>query len=173
MRNNLKITAAVLMLASSLCATNSLAATQDSTAGATFLTPITFGSVTAASFGYIKALATGTYVLATDGTMAAPGGTGEREGGTLAAGSMSIIGSTTQTINIGVAAGAANNGATLSAFRCNYDAGGEVGCGDASLDTAAAPGAGKTLLVGMTLTAASTANNTVAAAPYTVTVVYN
>jgi hypothetical protein len=120
-------------------------------------------------FGTVKAGATGTYVINTAGSVTASGN-GVWLYGTPAAGSITIAGSTTETVSISTGGYSANGGVTLSAATCAYNGGSAAAC---SLSNQAAPGAGKTLLLGVTATVDGTQAAGATAAPtFVVTVTY-
>jgi len=124
-------------------------------------------------FGIVEAGINGaTYSVDTTGALTTGGG-GNALGGTPNAADFTIVGSTTQTVVIGVVGyGAANNGTTASAARCAYNGGAEAAC--SAIGTVAAPGAGKTLLVGATVTSDGTAAAGVTATPnFTLSFVYS
>ena len=90
--------------------------------------------------------------------------------GTPVAGNITIIGSGTQLINISVGSFVADGGVTLSNAKCAYDGGAAGSC---TITGAAAPGAGKTLLLGVDAAVDGTQSvNDTAARTETVTVVY-
>ncbi|MCP5246900.1 MAG: hypothetical protein H6937_13485 [Burkholderiales bacterium] len=112
-----------------------------------------------------------TYTISTAGAVS-HAGAGSELGGTPAAGDITITGSPTQTIDISVGSYSADNGVTPSNATCNYNGGGEVACN--TLTGAAAPGAGKTLLLGVDATVDGTqAAGSTAAPTFVVTVVYS
>jgi hypothetical protein len=174
MRNAIKFLAIALFAAGSLFASASASAaqadTESVTANVAFDTPLTLTKNTDINFGYVKAAQTGTYVIDTAGAIVASAG-GVWLTGTHNAGSLTVVGSTTQTIDITAGNYAANGGVTPSAATCGYNGGGAAAC---SLTTQAAPGAGKTILVGVQIVADGTQDPGDTAAPtFDVTVTYN
>ncbi len=150
-------------------------ATQSVTANIAFDTALTITKVNDIEFGTVKALTTGTYTIDTADAVTAGAG-GVWLYGTPASAEITIAGSSTQTLNIGAGNySGASNGVTASAATCNYNGGGEVDCNHASLNTAAAPAAGKTLMVGVLATVAggTQAAGTTAAPTFDITIVYN
>jgi hypothetical protein len=138
-----------------------------------FDVPVSIDTVTNINIGHVKALTAGTYTINTAGVVT-PGGGGQVLYGTPNAGSFLIHGSSTDTISINVTSyttGGIGGGVTLSAPTCSYNGGAPVAC---ALSTQAAPtSAGKTLLLGITVTVnASQTANTTATPTFTVTVVY-
>ncbi|HVY13480.1 MAG TPA: DUF4402 domain-containing protein, partial [Alphaproteobacteria bacterium] len=130
--------AALLVMASTHMA---LAATQTVTASVKFDTPLTITKNADINFGIVKALQAGTYTISPAGAISASGG-GVVLGGTPQAASLTIAGSTSQLIDISVNNYVANLGVTPSAATCSYNNGTAAAC---SLNSQAAPGAGKTL----------------------------
>lgn len=114
-------------------------------------------------YGAVKAgIAGATYAVSTTGVLTVGGG-GMALYGTPAAASFNLIGSTTQTVVVGVSYSAANNGTTASLARCAYNGLAETAC--STIGTVAAPGAGKIMLVGATVTSDGTAAAGVTATP--------
>jgi hypothetical protein len=149
-------------------------ATQSVTANIAFDTALTITKVNDIEFGTVKALTTGTYTIDTADAVTA-GGSGVWLYGTPASAEITIAGSSTQTLNIGAGNYSVSNNVTPSAATCDYNGGGEVDCNHASLNTAAAPGAGKTLMVGVlaTVGGGAQAAGTTAAPTFDITIVYN
>jgi hypothetical protein len=146
------------------------AATQTVTANISFDTPLTITKVSDIGFGSLKAATAGTYVISTTGAVTASGG-GATLGGATHAGNLTIAGSTTQLVDISVGNYVVNNGVTPSAATCSYNGGAAAAC---TLASQVAPGAGKTLLLGVTATVSGTqAAGTVAAPTFDVTVNYH
>lgn len=163
-----------ILLASTLSFvfTNSaFAVTQSVTANIAFDTGISITKNNDADFGTVQALTAETYTLSTAGAVTAAG-SGQIIGGTPAAASLTIVGSTTQAIDIAVNNySAAAGGVTISNATCNYDSGGSGSC---ALTAAAAPGAGKTLLVGLDAAVDATPIAGASATPtFDVVVTYN
>lgn len=121
------------------------------------------------NFGTVKALTADTYTINTSGTVS-HAGSGAELFGTPAAGNITITGSTTSTINVSVGSYVADNGVTLQNATCAYNGGGAAAC---SLNAQAAPGVGKTLLLGVqAVVDGSQAAGSSAAPSFTVTVTY-
>lgn len=146
---------------------------QSVTANIRFDTPLTLTKVADLNLRSVTAgVASTVYRLSTAAALSVVSGPGTPVFGTPVAGNISIVGSTTQTIQISAGNAAAQGGASVSNFTCNYDGGGEVAC--STLTAAAAPGAGKTLLLGADVTTGgSEAAGATAAPTYDITVVYN
>jgi hypothetical protein len=146
-------------------------------AGATFRTRLEISSVVNADFGKLSAgVATTVYKMDTSGDVTVASGPGVQlsETGSQAA-SMLIKGSAFQSIDISVGSYTANNSVTPSAATCRYNMGAEAACTATVFDTAAAPtSAGKTLQLGLTISAAANRTEGLVAAPtFVVTVAYN
>jgi hypothetical protein len=148
---------------------DAMAATQPITVSISFDTPLTLTVVSNVSFGAVKAGTASTYTITTAGAVTASGA-GQWLYGTKAAGNITIAGSTTGTVNISVGGYTASGGVTPANATCAYNGGTAGSC---TITTAAAPGTGKTLLIGVdavvdgTQTTGSTATPT-----FTVTVTY-
>lgn len=154
-----------------LIAADAQAATQSVTANVTFDAALTLTKVSDINFGIVKASTAGTYVISTAGVVT-PSGGGVVVGGTPAAGNITIAGSTTQTVAISTGSYVANAGVTPSAATCAYNGGASTAC-DTPLTAQTAPGAGKTLKLGVTAVSNGTsAAGTTAAPTFTVTVIY-
>lgn len=166
---------AILALIFSLIFYNAYALTQPMTASVSFMAPLAVGSITDPSFGKLSAgVASTVYKLDTGGNVTTISGPGSALGGSPAAGSMTLSGSGNQTVNISATNLIDDNNIIPSAIMCAYDSGNEVSCNDSSLDTAAAPGGGKVLKVGMTITTLGNESDGDEAAPsFDITVVYN
>ena len=145
------------------------AVTQSVTANIAFDNAITLTKNADINFGVVKASTADTYTITTAGVVT-PAGSGQVLGGTAAAGNITIAGSSTQTVAISVGSYTANNGVTPANATCAYNGGGAGAC---SLTGQAAPGAGKTLLLGVQAVVDGTqAAGTSAAPTFVVTVVY-
>jgi len=145
------------------------AATSPVTATIAFDTPISLTKNADISFGAVKAGVASTYTISTAGSVSATGG-GQWLYGAKTAGNVAIAGSTFQTVNISVGGYSGNGGVTPSNAKCAYNGGGEGSC---TINGAAAPGAGKTLLIGVDAAADGTQIAGDTATPsFTVTVVY-
>jgi hypothetical protein len=153
-----------------LFSADAMAATQSVTANIAFDTPLTLTKNADISFGTVVAGVSSTYTISTTGTVTATG-SGQALYGSKAAGSITIAGSTTDTINISVGGYTAQGGVTPANATCAYNGGSAGSC---SLATAAAPGAGKTLLIGTDAIVDGTQTAGATATPsFTVTVIYN
>lgn len=145
------------------------AATQSVTANIAFDSAITLTKNADINFGVVKAGAAANYTITT-AAVVSTGGAGEVLGGTPAAGNITVAGSATQTVAVSVGSYTANNGVTPSAATCSYNGEAAAAC---SLTAQAAPGAGKTLLLGVTVAVDGTQAAASTAAPtFVVTVVY-
>ena len=130
--------------------------------------PLSINTVSNINFGTVKAGQAGTYVMSPAGDIT-PSVGGVLEGGTTAAGQLTIIGSTTQAITISDDNYINNNGVTISNAKGSY-AGGTA---KALPFNAAAPGAGTTLMLGVKVHADGTQASGATATPtFDVTVVY-
>lgn len=155
-----------------LCSSYAMAATQAVTANIAFDTAISLTKNADINFGSVAAVTAGDYTIDTAGVVTAGGG-GVWLFGTPVAADINIVGSTTQAINItvgGYTAGGIGGGVVPSAATCKYDGGAEAAC---PLNAQAAPGAGKTLKVGVKVTVDNAQTSGSAATPsFTVTVLY-
>ena len=156
--------------AGALISSNALAATQSVTANIAFDTVLSITKNADINFGTVKAGVTGTHVI-TPAASVSSTGNAVWISGTPAAGDLTIVGSTTQTLTISAGGFTANESVTPSLATCSYN-GGAVDA-DCSMATQAAPGAGKTLLIGVTVTLDGTAAAGDSSTPsFTITVVY-
>jgi hypothetical protein len=156
-------------MAGVLAMSNAYAATQAVTANIAFDTPLSLTKNSDINFGTVKAGVASTYTISTANSISATGG-GQWLYGTPAVGDITIAGSATQVVNISVGGYTANGGVIPSNAQCAYDGGAEGSC---TINSAAAPGAGKTLLVGVDAAADGTQVAADTATPsFTVTVVY-
>ncbi|MDX9690321.1 MAG: DUF4402 domain-containing protein [Proteobacteria bacterium] len=123
------------------------AATNSVVAHMVFSDALQIVNVTPINFGTLLAGSAGTYVLSSSGAVT---GTDQDAvlGGTTGAGSMTISGSSTQTISISTQNYQPDGGVTPSLATCSYDGGSEVPC---ALAGQAPPSSGKLLLVGVTV----------------------
>ena len=140
------------------------------TANIGFDAPLTLTKKSDVSFGTVKAGVADTYTISTNGTVSAAGA-GETISGSKSAGNITIVGSTTQTLNISVSNYSASGGVRPANAKCSYAGGTSAPC---ELSAATAPGnTGETLLIGIdavvdgTQAIGSTANPS-----FTVTIVY-
>ena len=161
---------ALLVTASALMGVGTAyAATQTVTSSIKYLTDLSFVTVLSPNFGEVKQGQVGNYVLSTAGVVT-PNGGGVLEGGATNAGSYTIIGSSGQVINISAGGLTPDGGSTPSAPTCAYNGGASGSC---TIVGAAAPGAGKNLLVGLTIASdGTTADGTTDHPTFTLTVLY-
>lgn len=165
-----KYLVALAVTAMAVYAVGASAATQSVTANIAFDTALSITKNSDINFGVVKALTADTYTITTAGVVTAGGGAGNILSGTPTAGNLTIVGSATQLIDISVGSYTANNGVTPSAATCAYNGGGAGAC---PLTGVAAPGAGKTLLLGAQVAASGAqAAGTSAAPTFVVTVLY-
>jgi hypothetical protein len=155
-----------------LAASEAWAATQSVTANIAFDTPLNLTKTADINFGTETAANASTYQITTAGAITTTVGTGAYLYGATHAGSITIAGPTADTLAISVGGYTVNNGVTPSNASCAYNGGAAVT--PCSYAAAVAPGAGKTLLLGVTVAADGTqAAGTTAAPTFTVTVVAN
>lgn len=148
---------------------NAYAAVQSVTANIAFDTAISLTKNDDIDFGVVVAGTADTYTIDTAGAVTAAGA-GVWLGGTPTVGDITIVGSATQAVDITVGNYAANGGVTPANAQCSYDGGAEASCNMAG---AAAPGAGKTLLIGVDAIVDGTQAAGATAAPtFDITVVY-
>jgi hypothetical protein len=147
------------------------AATQSVFAFIAFDTPLTLTKNADINFGTMTASNASTYRITTAGVITTTVGTGAYLYGATNAGSITIVGGT-DTLAISVGGYTVNNGVTPSNASCAYNGGAAVT--PCSYAAAVAPGAGKTLLLGVDVAADGTqAPGAFAAPTFTVTVVNN
>lgn len=171
MRTKLLIAALAIAIPGIAIAPAAFSATQSVTANIRFDTPMTLNKTADINFGSVTAGSASTYRISTAGAVSTVSGTGAALFGTTQAASITIAGSPTQTLNISVAGYTTQGGVTPSNARCAYNGGAEQAC---SYAAAAAPAAGKVLLVGADVAADGTQVAGATATPtFTVTVVYN
>jgi len=169
--NKAKVLVIAVGIATLLGGSQAWAATQSVTANIAFDTPLTLTKTADINFGTETAANASTYQITTAGAVTTTVGTGAYLYGATNAGSITIVGGT-DTVAISVGGYTANNGVTPSNASCAYNGGAAVT--PCSYAAGAAPGAGKTLLVGVTVAADGTqAAGTSAAPTFTVTVVDN
>jgi len=121
------------------------------------------------NFGTVTALNASTYRISTVGALSTVSGTGVPLYGATAASNIQIVGSATDGINISAGGYTANNGVTPSNAQCSYNGGAAGSCSISGV----APGAGKTLLVGVDVATDGTqAAGTTAAPTFTISVAY-
>ncbi len=123
------------------------AARQSLTANIAFDSIIMVTDKTDINFGNVLAEQPGAYTISTSGDVTATG-SGLWLGGSTSPGSMTIIGSSTQSINIAVDNYVADNGAMPGSAVCSYDGGTPAPC---SLSNLPPPAAGKVLALGLTM----------------------
>ena len=166
---NNAIFVAILSLAG-LLSHEAWAATQSVTANIAFDTPLSMNKTSDIDFGTVTASNASTYRISTAGAVSTVTGTGTSISGSPHAASITLSGSSSQLMNISAGLYTANNGVTPSNASCAYNGGASGAC---SIIGAAAPGAGKTLLVGVDVAADGTqAAGTSAAPTFTITAVY-
>ncbi|MFA6280525.1 MAG: hypothetical protein WC612_07020 [Bdellovibrionales bacterium] len=135
------------LLLLSLNAEQVLAATQTMSAHIAFDTVLSITNTSGIDFGSVKANQAGTYTVSSTGVVTATN-SGVVLGGASKGGSLTIAGSTTQTIDITANNYVSNNGVTPSGVTCAYNGGAAAPC---NLTSQAAPAAGKILLIGITV----------------------
>lgn len=160
---------ALIIAAALLSSADAFAATSVVTANISFDTPLTLTPVSQINFGTVAAKTAATYTISTTGAVTTTAGNWLY--GTKSAGNITIAGSTKDTINISVGSYTANGGVTPANATCSYNGGAAGAC---SIATGAAPGTGKTLLLGVDAIVDGTQAAGATATPsFTVTVVYN
>lgn len=161
---------ALALAVSVLFAGQAQAADHNVTADLAFDAALSFSNPVNIDFGILRSGTIGNYTIDTAGTRTV--NSGEAIGGTPNAGSVTVSGSTTQTVHISTSGlGVAVSGVTLSAPTCNYD-GAPINCA-AGVGGLAAPDSGTTLLLGVTAAVDGSQNPGDTVSPtYTVTVVY-
>jgi hypothetical protein len=157
-------------VAALLFSADAMAATQSVTANLSFDSPLVLTKNNDINFGTVLAGTASTYTITTTGTVSATA-SGQWLYGSKAAGSITIAGSTTDTINISVGGYTAQGGVTPANATCAYNGGAAGSC---AISAAAAAGAGKTLLIGVDATVDGTQAAGATATPsFTVTVTYS
>lgn len=129
-----------------LFSADAMAATSTVTSNISFDTPLTISSNSSINFGTVAAGVAGTYTMSTAGALTSVGGNWLY--GNKSAGSLTIAGSANDTITISVGGYTASNGVTPQKATCAYNGGAAASCDNTAI-TGAAPGAGKTLLLGL------------------------
>jgi len=149
---------------------DAVAATLPMTANISFDTPLALTKKNDISFGTVKAGVADTYTITTAGTVSAAN-SGQWLYGAKAAGNITIVGSTTQTLNISVSGYTASGGVTPANATCAYAGGATGSC---TISGATASGTtGKTLLIGVDAVVDGTqAIGTTATPSFTVTIIY-
>jgi hypothetical protein len=164
-----KLSGLAMMVAAGMVVSDAHAVTQSVTANIAFDTPLSITKNSDINFGTVKAGVADTYTLSTAGAVTAAG-SGQWLFGTKAAGNLTIAGSSSQLVNVSVGGYTANGGVTPQNATCAYNGGASGSC---SITGAAAPGAGKTLLLGVQAVVDGTQAAGATAAPsFTVTVIY-
>jgi len=167
----LKLNLTLVALGLFLLDGSAFAATQSVTANMAFDAAVTLNKTADIDFGTVQSLASGTYTIDTNGVVSASNG-GMIIGGLPSAASITVSGSATQTVAISTSSYSADNGVSVSEATCSYNNGAAVSC-DAGLVGQTAPGAGKTLKVGVKADVDGTqAAGTSAAPTFVLTVVY-
>jgi len=180
MKKKLALMAASAMITGALtqAALASTPQQQVVTANIAFAETLSLTLVSDIDFGIVQANRVGDYTITTAGVVSTPAFPGPNNGiivddTTANAGEITITGA--GNIDVDIASySAAIGGVVASAATCKYGVAAEVDCEDASLDNAAAPGAGTALLLGVTVHADGTQNDLDTAAPtFTVEVVFS
>ena len=146
------------------------AASVSMTANIGFDAPLTLTKKSDVSFGTVKAGVADTYTISTTGAVSASNG-GQWLYGSKSAGNITIVGSTTQTLNISVSNYSANGGVRPANAKCSYAGGITTAC---AISAATPPGnTGETLLIGIDAVVDGTQAIGSAATPsFTVIIVY-
>lgn len=150
------------------------AATQSFTASIQFLTPLSFNSAVNPNLGNWNTGASGrNFILNTDGTVAGTNSTDYINNAT--AGSVNVVGSAFDTVDIVANNFVANGGVTINDVPCKYGAAAATTCGGAGLTTQAAPTNGGTaLLLGVDVnTTTSHVDGDTASPTFDIVVSYN
>jgi len=137
------------------------AATQSMSATLSFAEKVSLSNLIDADMGVLLAQTSGVYTLSPQGGLTASEG-GVALGGDVNAGSVTISGSNEQAITVQATNYTASNGVVPSDATCSYDGGAASAC---AMNGLAPPGAGKTLLVGVTITVDGTQAPQTTAAP--------
>jgi hypothetical protein len=168
----LTVAAVVFLSAGPAHAQANQSATQTVTVNMAFDTPVSITGTPTIQMGTVQAGVAETYTISTAGLVTAAGNSTRILYGSKSAANLTIIGSLTQAISINANNYNANGNVTPSAATCNYNSTGSAGC--STLTTVAAPGAGKTLLVGVTAAASSAPSAGATASPtFDIVVTYN
>lgn len=166
-KNILRLAVAAAAL---LFSADAMAATQTVTSNIAFDTPLTISQNQAINFGTVAAGVAATYTISTAGAVTTTGGNWLY--GTKTAGNLTIAGSSNDTVSISVGSFTASNGVTPANPTCSYGGGAATSC--TSAITGAAPGTGKTLLLGIDAQVDGTqAAGTTATPSVVVTVIYS
>jgi hypothetical protein len=166
---------AALLLGGSLLSGAALAANNSATAPVTatlnFDTPLSLTVNSNMNFGTLQARLANAYTITPEGVLSATTPAGILYGTTSQA-KLTVAGSTTDLINIQVTGEGTANGITLSGAKCSYGTVVDQACDTTALASQAAPGAGTTLLVGLTATTDNTVTGTQTPS-FNVVVTYN
>jgi len=149
------------------------AATQSFTANIQFLEPLSFNTVVNPNLGNWNAGASGrNFSVDTTGTAGGTDITDYINNAT--AGSVNVVGSASDTVDIVASNIVANGGVSIAHVPCNYGGAGEVNC-DVGISTAAAPTTGGTaLLLGVEVnTTTAHVDGDTAAPTFDIVVTYN
>ncbi|MEZ0225257.1 MAG: DUF4402 domain-containing protein [Alphaproteobacteria bacterium] len=165
-----RISHAIVFAAVVTASLEAWSATQSVTTNIRFDAPLSLTKTADIDFGSVTAATASSYTISTAGAVSTTTGPGVYLAGTTTAASITIAGSATQLIDISASGYTGNNGVTPANATCAYDGGVEGPCG---ITGAAAPGAGKSLLVGVRVNANGTqASGTSAAPSFNISVVY-
>jgi hypothetical protein len=149
---------------------NAWSATQSVTANIRFDTPLNLNKTQDIDFKSVTAGVADVYTISPTGTTS-HSGSGAFLFGVPQAASITVSGSTTQTMTIAASGYTASNGVTPSNATCKY---GAAAAGSCAIGAAAAPGGGTTLLVGADVSAdGSQTAGTTATPSFTLTFTYN
>jgi hypothetical protein len=161
------------VLAGILIAASAGAATRNITTKLSFRAPLVLQKLRDINFGDVSAGIAATYRITPNGSLSVAAGSGQLLGGTVQAGQVTIKGSRTQRINISVSNYVANKGVTPKNASCRYNNGSVVTPCRATNTTAPSSG-GRTLLLGLEVTADGTQiDGTVATPSFDILVIYN
>jgi hypothetical protein len=152
------------------------ATTKTVTANVKFLTPLSITLNNAANFGILSTGTATSYSVNTYGFLSKTGGANGTgtiiDSSSQAAASLTIIGSSAQTIKIDAVNAQPGNGVVASNFKCRYDIGSAADC--STLVSMAAPSTGTPLFVGLTITTTGAETDGATAAPsFDIAVTYN
>lgn len=146
-----------------------IAATQTMTVTVKFAEALTTKDVSELDFGVLKANTAAKYTLSPSGELKTRG-KGALVGGTPKPGSITVVGSKTQNIDISAENYVTSNGVTPSNAYCAYDGGKARPC---KLTGVSAPGAGKVLMLGLDIDVSKFVRGNVANPTFDVVVKYN
>lgn len=172
MRKYVKPTLYALGVVTILGTGAALAATHTFTADVKFSAPLMLTEKKAPNFGILKANTPAVYNLSTTGVVTTSGFGSIISSVGAQSGQLTISGSTTQTIDISALNYQEHKGVSPSDAVCAYNGGAPVA--NCAISGGVAPGAGKTLLVGLTIeTDGAQADASTASPSFDVNVVYN